>query len=186
MSYFEYKVVPAPSQKRWKQKKVDGLDKYASTVADLMTEMGLVGWDFIGAEQLKERRRKFFVLITDVERTLMIFRRPAQIDDRLQTEETRQADAAHVEPVQPRRVTRPELVEQVAAGARRVQVNVVRRPDEDATSDVPEDAPRAEVVAETAAAAASEQDAVPDAPGDKAHMLERAVHNTKAAQVAAE
>lgn len=186
MSYFEYKVVPAPSQKRWKQKKVDGLDKYASTVADLMTEMGIDGWDFIGAEQLKERRRKFFVLITDVERTLMIFRRPAQIDDRLQTDASSQVDAAEIEPVQPRRVTRPELVEQVAAGARRVQVNVVRRPDEDAAKDLPDDVPGADVAAETAAATLSEPDAAPDAPGDKAHMLERAVHNTKAAQVAAE
>jgi hypothetical protein len=43
MSYFEYKVFPAPSQRRWRQQSVDGMDKYASTVADLMTEMGLEG-----------------------------------------------------------------------------------------------------------------------------------------------
>jgi hypothetical protein len=65
------------------------MDKYASTVADLMTEMGLEGWDFIGAEQLKERRRRFFVLICDVERTLMIFRRPAKLHDFASDDERR-------------------------------------------------------------------------------------------------
>jgi hypothetical protein len=101
------------------------MDKYASTVADLMTEMGLEGWDFIGAEALKERRRRFLILVCDVERTLMIFRRPAEVHDFAKTDDT--AEIAPVaEPVLPRRVKRPELVAEVAAGARRVQVNVVK------------------------------------------------------------
>ena len=130
MSFFEYKVIPAPSQRRWRQRSVDGMDKYASTIADLMTEMGLEGWDFIGAEALKERRRRYFVLICDIERTLMIFRRPAKVPDLSEghgaaAEAKRAPDV--VDPVIPRRVKRPDLVAQVAAGARRVQVNVVQR-----------------------------------------------------------
>jgi hypothetical protein len=132
MSYFEYKVIPAPSQRRWRQRSVDGMDKYASTIADLMTEMGLEGWDFIGAEALKERRRRFFLLICDIERTLMIFRRPAQVadlKDRLDAAASENDTPEVPEPVTPRRVRRPDLVAQVAAGARRVQVNVVERVD---------------------------------------------------------
>jgi hypothetical protein len=178
MSYFEYKVVPAPSQRRWRQQSVDGMDKYASTVADLMTEMGLDGWDFIGAEQLKERRRRFFILICDVERTLMIFRRAAQMHNLASRDETaKDAEVAPApEPVMPRRVKRPELVEQVAKGARRVQVNVVKRAEEPAVEEAAAD------VAETAVAKTGM-----DATVAKAHGLERAVRNTKEATgVAAE
>lgn len=182
MSYFEYKVVPAPSQRRWRQQSVDGMDKYASTIADLMTEMGLDGWDFIGAEQLKERRRRFFVLICDIERTLMIFRRPLGVNDFARRTEAETAVEAPVvaEPVLPRRVKRPELVAEVAAGARRVQVNVVKRVD---PAPVEDSAPK------TAAVETPAVQAQPDAgqPTGKAHMLERAVRNTKAATgVAAE
>ena len=183
MSYFEYKVVPAPSQRRWKQRSVDGMDKYASTVADLMTEMGLEGWDFIGAEALKERRRRFFVLVCDVERTLMIFRRPAEVHDFAKDEDAaQQAKSAPVaEPVQPRRVRRPDLVAQVAAGARRVQVNVIERVDDAHADETPLESPT------------DTQDAVamvepsPAEPKGKAHMLERAVRTRKVAtEVAAE
>ncbi len=180
MSYFEYKVVPAPSQRRWRQQSVDGMDKYASTVADLMTEMGLEGWDFIGAEQLKERRRRFFMLICDVERTLMIFRRPSEVHDFAKEDEAKVEPAP--EPVQPRRVKRPELVAEVAAGARRVQVNVVKRAEE----------PEAD--AENASAAVNDADQESDTnqtdtdeKTSKTHTLEKAVRNTKAAtDVAAE
>lgn len=172
MSYYEYKVVPAPSQRRWRQQSVDGMDKYASTVADLMTEMGLDGWDFIGAEQLKERRRRFFVLICDIERTLMIFRRPLAVNDFAKRVEAETPVVA--EPVLPRRVKRPDLVAEVAAGARRVQVNVVKRIDAEAAETAP-----------GAAAATTQADT--DQPTGKAHMLERAVRTTKTAtDVAAE
>jgi hypothetical protein len=125
MSYFEYKVVPAPTQRRRGQRRVDGMDRYASTIADLMTEMGLEGWDFIGAEALRERRRKFFFLLHDVERTIMVFRRPAKLHALdAQTAEGAPAAAA---PVEPRRVRRPDLVAEVAAGARRIPVTPVER-----------------------------------------------------------
>jgi hypothetical protein len=125
MSYFEYKVVPAPTTGRRAQRRVDGLDKYASTVSDIMTELGLEGWDFIGAEQLRERRRRFFFLVSDVERTLMVFRREvtpsdARADLHLEDQPTAEPMRAALAPVTPRRVTRPDLVEAVAAGARRV------------------------------------------------------------------
>jgi hypothetical protein len=181
MSFFEYKVVPAPSQRRWRQQSVDGMDKYASTVADLMTEMGLEGWDFIGAEQLKERRRRFFVLICDVERTLMIFRRAAKLHDFASDDETskREGTAPVSEPVQPRRVKRPDLIAEVANGARRVQVNVVRRVDEPSAEDPASDAD------DVAATPVAKKDT--PTPSGKAHMLERAVQGTKAAaNVAAE
>ena len=177
MSYFEYKVVPAPTQRRWRQQTVDGMDKYASTVADLMTEMGLEGWDFIGAEALRERRRRFFVLICDIERTLMIFRRPAQIADLLGKDEvSKNAEPAiPAEPVKPRRVARPDLIAEVAAGARRVQVNVVQRVDEDASA------------AETTGKEANRAETETVEPTGQAHMLERAVKSTKATSgVAAE
>ena len=180
MSFFEYKVVPAPSQRRWRQQSVDGMDKYASTVADLMTEMGLEGWDFIGAEQLKERRRRFFVLICDVERTLMIFRRAAKLHDFASDEASAKDEVAdYLDPVQPRRVKRPDLVAEVANGARRVQVNVVKRVEEPAAGDVAAD--KGDV------AATPEPTAERPAARDTAHMLERAVRNTRAAAgVAAE
>jgi hypothetical protein len=180
MSFFEYKVVPAPSQRRWRQQSVDGMDKYASTVADLMTEMGLEGWDFIGAEQLKERRRRFFVLICDVERTLMIFRRAAKLHDFGSDGKAAKDEVAdYPEPVQPRRVKRPDLIAEVANGARRVQVNVVKRVEESSVEDPASD--MGDV------AAAPEPMTEKPAPRDTAHMLERAVRNTKAAAgVAAE
>ncbi|MFW5654989.1 MAG: DUF4177 domain-containing protein, partial [Roseicyclus sp.] len=81
MSFYEYKVVPAPTTGRRRQRRVDGLDRYASTISDIMTELGLDGWDFIGAETLRERRRRFLILICDVERTLMIFRRAVTAPD---------------------------------------------------------------------------------------------------------
>ncbi|WP_262877185.1 hypothetical protein [Roseicyclus sediminis] len=127
MSYFEYKVLPAPLQSRRRQKRLDGMDKYASTIADLMTEMGLEGWDFIGAEALRERRRKFLFLIHDVERTIMVFRRPAPLHD---LGKDAPGNAA-VEPVAPRRVRRPDLVAEVAAGGRRIPVTSVKRPETD-------------------------------------------------------
>jgi hypothetical protein len=181
MSYFEYKVLPAPSQRRWRQQSVDGMDKYASTVADLMTEMGLEGWDFIGAEALKERRRRFLILVCDVERTLMIFRRPAEVHDFAKTDDT--AEIAPVaEPVLPRRVKRPELVAEVAAGARRVQVNVVKKMEDTPADETPvavEDAQPTLAAADTPPCA--------DEPTGKAHMLERAVRSKKVATgVAAE
>lgn len=180
MSYFEYKVVPAPSQRKWRQQSVDGMDKYASTIADLMTEMGLEGWDFIGAEQLKERRRRFFLLICDVERTLMIFRRPADLHDFAKSEDV--APEPVLEPVQPRRVKRPDLVAEVAAGARRVQVNVVKRAEEPVESSAD---PSAE--AEVIDTDRKQERSASDGPAGQAHMLERAVRNTKAAaDVAAE
>lgn len=149
------------------------MDKYASTVADLMTEMGLEGWDFIGAEALKERRRRFLILVCDIERTLMIFRRPARLHD-LGSDQPAADDAAElapIGPVQPRRVKRPDLIAEVAAGARRIPVTTVQRPD---TPENPTGDPTA---------AASDD----DGPKGKAHMLERAVKSTKsAARVAAE
>jgi hypothetical protein len=185
MSYFEYKVVPAPSQRRWRQQSVDGMDKYASTVADLMTEMGLEGWDFIGAEALKERRRRFLVLVCDIERTLMIFRRPAEVHDFAKTDDgaSPKSDAvAAPDPVQPRRVKRPELVAQVASGARRVQVNVVERVEDVAAAETPAAEPVEKPTTDVA-----EVEPCSDAPTGKAKMLERAVRTKKvAAGVAAE
>lgn len=155
MSYFEYKVVPAPSTRRWRQRSVDGMDKYASTVSDILTEMGLEGWDFVGAEALRERRRKFLILICDVERTLMIFRRQVVGGD-LEgkgTERRRTADI-DFEPVRPRRVSRPELIEAVAAGARRVEVKAVREAsetiNEECAAPAPHDAAPEPSAAETA------------------------------------
>jgi hypothetical protein len=96
----------------------------------------LEGWDFIGAEQLKERRRRFFVLICDVERTLMIFRRAAKLHDFGSDGKAAKDEVAdYPEPVQPRRVKRPDLIAEVANGARRVQVNVVKRVEESSVED---------------------------------------------------
>jgi hypothetical protein len=128
MSHFEYKVIPAPTTGRWRQRRVDGMDKYASTIADVLTELGLEGWDFIGAEVLRERRRRLLILVTEVDRTFLVFRRRAAAFEGLTTS-GKSADAAAltaergpVAPVTPRRVKRPDLVEAVAAGARRVPV----------------------------------------------------------------
>lgn len=131
MSHFEYKVVPAPTVGRRRQRRVDGLDKYASTISDVMTELGFDGWDFVGAEVLRERRRRFLILVCDVERTLMIFRRVAKPLERVaepaDSQSARPATEAPA-PVAPRRVRRPDLVEAVANGARRIPVTGVERP----------------------------------------------------------
>ncbi len=130
MSYFEYKVIPAPSQRRRRQRRVDGLDKYASTVADLMTEMGLEGWDFIGVESMRERRRRFMILLYDVERSFMIFRRPARLHASGARDATATTEAwPSSDQVRPRRVSRPELVAAVAEGARRIKVDAAERKD---------------------------------------------------------
>jgi hypothetical protein len=166
MSFFEYKVVPAPITGRWRQKRVEGLDRYASTVADMMTELGLEGWDFIGAEILRERRRRFLILVCDVERTLLIFRRIAQPRDldsagsTSTSQSTPVAEVLQAAPVTPRRVSRPELVEAVAAGARRVHVPT-RNPvaPDDQSSGI------ARAVQAAKAASAGDTAAAPKRPG---------------------
>ncbi len=121
MGYFEYKVVPAPTHTRRGQRRVDGLDRYASTVADMLTELGIEGWDFVGAEVLRERRRRFLMVQDDLERTFLVFRRPGSLH-RSAVEPAPAEPAPVAEPVAPRRVRRPELVAEVAAGARRIHV----------------------------------------------------------------
>jgi hypothetical protein len=145
MGYFEYKVVPAPTQRRRRQRCVDGLDKYASTVADMLTELGLEGWDFVGAEVLRERRRRFLMLPDEVERTFLVFRRPGSLH-RASTGDVAQP-APPPEPVAPRRVRRPDLVAEVAAGARRIEVRteMADRVDQPAA---PDEAPRERHAAE--------------------------------------
>ena len=166
MSFFEYKVVPAPKTGRWRQKRVEGLDTYASTIADMMTELGLDGWDFIGAEILRERRRRFLILVCDVERTLLIFRRVAQPRDldaagsASASPSAPVAEALPAGPVTPRRVTRPELVEAVAAGARRINVPM---PQPAAPGD--ENSGIARAVQAAKAASAGDTDSAPTWPG---------------------
>ncbi|MEM6849632.1 MAG: hypothetical protein AAF580_16460, partial [Pseudomonadota bacterium] len=158
-------------------RRVDGMDKYASTVADIMTEMGLDGWDFIGAEALRERRRRMFVLICDVERTLMIFRRKAVVESLVDDSEAKaNAPEATAEPVTPRRVRRPELIADVAAGKRRITVNAELAAE--ATADA---------AIEGAAAAPPQKDgAETEANGDRGDSwIARAVTKAKTAEKAA-
>lgn len=132
MPYFEYKVIPAPLRRRPRQKRVDGMDKYASTISDLMTEMGLEGWDFIGAETMTERRRRF-PFGRDVDRTLLVFRRQAQLHGfGINEESGKERHEPTLEPVRPRRVARPELIAAVANGARRIKVAEVAEAAESA------------------------------------------------------
>ena len=127
---YEYKVIPAPTRNRRRQQKVDGLDLFSSTVSDLLTEEGLEGWSFVGAEHLREHRRSILGTSRQETRTFLIFGRPLQpLDLGASEPESKPVEPpAPVVQIKPRRVQRPDLIEKVVSGERRLKLST---PDTD-------------------------------------------------------
>ncbi|MEM9756063.1 MAG: hypothetical protein AAF914_08725 [Pseudomonadota bacterium] len=113
MSRYEFMVIPAPVTAR----KLTGLtkdqDRFCATITDVMTDMGLAGWDFVGAETLPVHERRMFVLSKRAEKSCLVFRREIErLIDPKPVERTQK--------VTPKRVARQEVVDRVKSGERRI------------------------------------------------------------------
>ena len=75
MSRYEFQVVPAPSRARKLTDLTRGQDVYCATITDILTDMGLAGWEFVGAETLPHYQRRMFFFSSYSEMTCLVFRR---------------------------------------------------------------------------------------------------------------
>ena len=79
MSYFDYKVVPAPQR----VKKVRGItgaaDLFALTLTDAINEVARQGWEYVRAETMvAEAPGGFLRKAATSEQTMLVFRRPRE------------------------------------------------------------------------------------------------------------
>lgn len=76
MTYFEYKVLPAPA----KGKKAPGVKspgaRFAFALQELMNEMGSEGWEYLRADILPSEERQGLTSTQTVYRSVLVFRRP--------------------------------------------------------------------------------------------------------------
>lgn len=111
MSRYEFKVIPSPKRPRKLTDLTKDQDKFCATVSDVMCDMGLEGWEFIGAETLPFEYRRFAVFNRKIEKSCLVFRREIQ--------PLGGVEAA----VKPKRVARSHVVAQVRDGARRISLS---------------------------------------------------------------
>lgn len=113
MSRYEFKVIPSPKRPL----KLDGLqkdqDRFCATVTNVMTDMGLEGWEFVGAETLQVEHRALGIFARITQRSCLVFRREvSKLNDKV--------EAA----VKPRRVARSHVVARVKEGKRRIRLSL--------------------------------------------------------------
>ncbi|MCA8881578.1 MAG: DUF4177 domain-containing protein [Rhodobacteraceae bacterium] len=81
MAQYEYRVTPAPARAR----KIRGADtveaRYAETLAETLNREGADGWEYLRAETLPVEERSGFRRTRTTFRTVLIFRRPVDVDD---------------------------------------------------------------------------------------------------------
>lgn len=75
MSSYEFQVVPAPERAMAATNLTKNQDQYCMTVTDILTDMGLAGWDFVGAETLPVRERRMFIFSRQSQKSCLVFRR---------------------------------------------------------------------------------------------------------------
>ena len=113
MSRFEFKVIPSPRRPRKLEGLEKDLDKFCATMTDIMTDMGLEGWEFIGAETIQDERRALGIFSRVSDKSCLVFRRPiSKLDEKV--------EAA----VKPRRVARSHVVARVREGQRRIRLSL--------------------------------------------------------------
>jgi hypothetical protein len=110
MSYFDYKVVPAPRRAK-RVKGVHGAELFALTLTDAINEQARQGWEYVRAESLpSETPAGWFRRAVAGEETVLVFRRPReQLGPRL---------AAVAEPAAAPREAPPEAPRPPAAAER--------------------------------------------------------------------
>ncbi|MBF9034845.1 hypothetical protein HKCCE2091_11395 [Rhodobacterales bacterium HKCCE2091] len=129
MSRYEFKVLPSPQRVRKLTGLARGQDKFCATLTDVMTDMGLQGWEFMGAETLPCSGRRLGLFPTSEEKSILVFRREIGRAPLLAEQpEPVIAEVKKVEPkkVAPKRVARSEVVARVGAGARRLNIAPVQ------------------------------------------------------------
>ena len=75
MSSYEFQVVPAPERVRKLTDLKKDQDKFCATVTDVLTDMGLAGWEFVGAETLPFQQRRMLMFPRVADKTCLVFRR---------------------------------------------------------------------------------------------------------------
>ena len=123
MSRYEFQVVPAPTRARKLTDLTKGQDVYCATITDILTDMGLAGWEFVGAETLPHYQRRMFFFSSYSEMTCLVFRR--EIERLIEPSNRLQGEV-----FTPRRIA-PQPSEMVAqkeaqksTGARRLNVSM--------------------------------------------------------------
>jgi hypothetical protein len=128
MSYYDYKIVPAPKRAK-KVKGVSGAaDLFALTLNDSINELARQGWEYYCSEQLSiQAPGGWFSRARTEEHTVLVFRKPREhLSPRIASEIPREEPAA-MRPVEvPRRepslggVSATELAQERATGDRRL------------------------------------------------------------------
>lgn len=87
MAQFEYKVVPAPSKSLKNTGEASSEARFAATVAQSLNGEARQGWEFVRAETLPQDERSGLTGTVRVFRTVLIYRRPVQINEAQATRE---------------------------------------------------------------------------------------------------
>ena len=79
MSYFDYKVVPAPQRVKKVRGITDAADLFALTLTDAINEVARQGWEYVRAERMvAEAPGGFLRKAAASEQTMLVFRRPRE------------------------------------------------------------------------------------------------------------
>ena len=104
MSYFDYKVVPAPQRVKKVRGVTGAADLFALTLTDAINEVARQGWEYVRAETMvAEAPGGFLRKAAASEQTMLVFRRPReQLSPRLAAApETSASEAAPAAPAAP-------------------------------------------------------------------------------------
>lgn len=128
MSSYEFKVVPAPIRPRKLTGLARGQDRFCATLTDVMTDLGLEGWEFVRAETLPFENRRLWFWRTRAPRSCLVFRRaiPAladtDADQAIRPRRVAPDDAVSVIATRPARLTLSEPVMPSRRPARRLHL----------------------------------------------------------------
>ena len=79
MSYFDYKVVPAPQRVKKVRGVTGAADLFALTLTDAINEVARQGWEYVRAETMvAEAPGGFLRKAAASEQTMLVFRRPRE------------------------------------------------------------------------------------------------------------
>lgn len=120
---YEFQVVPAPERVRKLTDLTKDQDRFCATVTDILTDMGLAGWEFVGAETLPYRERRMFLFSRQMHKSCLVFRREIQkmIEPKRVTLPTPEITQVLEPPKPEERKARPEILAEFQS-RRRIQV----------------------------------------------------------------
>jgi hypothetical protein len=142
MTEYEYRVIPAPAKPVQGKGAVGGGDRFASIFAEMLNDMGREGWLYVRTDTVTERHGRWPFRRRSETRELVVFQRPKGLQSGalLLTHRVDGSPQATVAPqpvtirrpkrpasvteamdeVRARRVSKPEAVDRVRSGARRI------------------------------------------------------------------